>query len=147
LALHVRRIHHLTFKEVDFLATTRTQAPAPAKPARTVKSSTKAEPGRDETARSRTVYTVTVPFDQAVTAAAIAVKVPVAVARRVVPTRGGLPVYLGLGGLAVVGAVEWPLAAAAGVSFAALRRWGPLRPAPAAGEKSAAPHAAATTEG
>ena len=49
------------------------------------------------------------------------------VARRVAPMGHGLPVYLGLGGLAALGAVEWPLAAAAGVGFAALRRWGPLR--------------------
>jgi len=68
------------------------------------------------------------PLDQAVVGTAVgAVRTPVSVARRVAPVAHGLPVYLGLGGLAVVGLVEWPIAAAAGAGFAALRRWGPLR--------------------
>jgi len=68
------------------------------------------------------------PLDQAVVDTAVgAVRTPVSVARRVAPVAHGLPVYLGLGGLAVVGLVEWPIAAAAGAGFAALRRWGPLR--------------------
>jgi hypothetical protein len=94
--------------------------------------------------------TVTLPVEQVVAVANTMVKVPVSVARRVIPTGGGMPVYLGLGGLAMVGAVEWPLAAAAGLGFAALRRWGPLRPAPAkaddAAEKTAQPSEKAATE-
>jgi hypothetical protein len=58
---------------------------------------------------------------------ASAVLLPVAVARQVLP-QNSLPVYLGIGALAVAGAVEWPVAAAAGVGYAALRRWGPLKP-------------------
>ncbi|HWG27234.1 hypothetical protein [Actinospica sp.] len=77
------------------------------------------------------VYRLTVPVDRldqaAADTAAALVRTPVAVARRVAPMAHGLPVYLGLGGLAALGAVEWPVAAAAGVGFAALRRWGPLR--------------------
>jgi hypothetical protein len=49
---------------------------------------------------------------------------PLAVARRVLPDRE-LPVYLGVGALAAVGAVEWPVAVAAGLGYAALKRWGP----------------------
>ncbi|HWG26155.1 hypothetical protein [Actinospica sp.] len=77
------------------------------------------------------VYRISIPVDRldqaAADAAAALVRTPVTVARRVAPMGHGLPVYLGLGGLAVLGAVEWPVAAAAGVGFAALRRWGPLR--------------------
>lgn len=77
------------------------------------------------------VYRLTVPVDRldqaAADTAAALVRTPVTVARRVGPMAHGLPVYVGLGGLAVLGAVEWPVAAAAGVGFAALRRWGPLR--------------------
>jgi hypothetical protein len=75
--------------------------------------------------------TVTIPLDRLVSAATSSVTRPVRIARRLLPMKHGLPVYLGIGGLAVVGAVEWPVAAAAGAGFAALRRWGPesLRPA------------------
>lgn len=52
------------------------------------------------------------------------VLLPVAVARRVLPERE-LPVYLGVGALAVVGIVDWPVAVAAGLGYAALKRWGP----------------------
>ena len=55
-----------------------------------------------------------------------AMLLPLAVARRVLP-RQELPVYLGVGALAVVGAIEWPVAVGAGLGYAALRRWGPLR--------------------
>jgi hypothetical protein len=52
------------------------------------------------------------------------VLLPVSVARRVLPDRE-LPVYLGVGALAAVGVLEWPVAAAAGLGYAALKRWGP----------------------
>jgi hypothetical protein len=54
-----------------------------------------------------------------------AMLLPLAVARRVLP-RQELPVYLGVGALAVVGVIEWPVAVGAGLGYAALRRWGPL---------------------
>lgn len=53
---------------------------------------------------------------------------PFALARKVLPDRE-LPVYLGVGALAALGLIEWPIAAAAGLGYAALRRWGPRVPA------------------
>jgi hypothetical protein len=53
---------------------------------------------------------------------------PVAAGRRAITARNGLPVYIGLGVLAAVDVIEMPVAAAVGVGYAALRRWGPLRP-------------------
>ena len=101
------------------------------------------EPTRTQRTRVRKAYTVKVtvpPLDHAVVGTAVgAVRAPVTVARRVAPVAHGLPVYLGLGGLAAVGVVEWPIAAAAGAGFAALRRWGPLRSG--AGEHPNAEHA------
>jgi hypothetical protein len=66
------------------------------------------------------------------------VMLPVAAGRRVVTARSGLPVYAGLGVLAVADVIELPVAAAVGVGYAVLRRWGPLRPAGRApdGEKA-----------
>ncbi len=52
---------------------------------------------------------------------------PVTVAQRVLPDNG-FPVYLGLGALAVVGVIDWPIAAASGLGYAALVRW--RRPSP-----------------
>lgn len=51
-----------------------------------------------------------------------AVLFPVAVAQRVLPERD-LPVYLGAGALAVAGLIDWPVAVAAGLGYAALKRW------------------------
>ena len=76
--------------------------------------------------------TFTIPLDQAVTVATTVARIPLNVARKVAPSRvngmKGIPVYLGIGGLTAVGLVEWPVAAAAGAGYAALRRWGPLKP-------------------
>jgi hypothetical protein len=163
------RIHRLMSEEVDLLPTAHNASAAPASrvkstTARTARTKadkpdaaatpagTRAAATKPSSAGGYTV-TVTLPVEQVVAAANTMVRVPVNVARRVIPTGGGMPVYLGLGGLAVVGAVEWPLAAAAGLGFAALRRWGPLRPAPAKADtaddkagKSAPPSEKAATE-
>jgi hypothetical protein len=50
------------------------------------------------------------------TAAAVAAA-PVAVTRQVLAAKGGLPLYAGLGGLALVGIIDWPVAAAAGAGY------------------------------
>jgi hypothetical protein len=50
-------------------------------------------------------------------AAATAAMGSIAMARRVLPAKGGLPLYAGLGGLAVVGVIEWPVAVAAGAGY------------------------------
>lgn len=76
------------------------------------------EPGRS--------LTVNIPIERAIDVA----KQPVTAARRALSgTRGGLPVYVGLGVLAVADVIDPPLAAATGIGYAVLRRWGPLRPA------------------
>jgi hypothetical protein len=48
----------------------------------------------------------------------------------VADSRGGLPVYLGAGGMAVLGVLEWPLAVGVGAGYAVLRRWGSRLPEP-----------------
>ena len=59
------------------------------------------------------------------TAAAAAVA-PVAAARRVLAAKGGLPLYAGLGGLALVGIIDWPVALAAGTGYGLARFWASL---------------------
>jgi len=71
-------------------------------------------------------HTITIPLDPIANAALA----PLTLARRVLPAKGGLPVYAGIGALAALSVIEWPVAAAAGAGYAALRYWGPLRPAP-----------------
>ncbi|MEU6217838.1 hypothetical protein ABZ845_10005 [Streptomyces sp. NPDC047022] len=57
-----------------------------------------------------------------------AAAVPVTAARRALPAKDGLPLYAGLGALAVFGALEWPLAVGIGIGYAVLRRSGLLDP-------------------
>lgn len=57
---------------------------------------------------------------------------PVAVARDVLPAKGGLPLYIGLGALGAAEVIEWPVAIGIGVGYAVLRRSGPLAPPPRA---------------
>lgn len=51
---------------------------------------------------------------------------PLVMAQQMLPKRE-LPVYLGVGALATIGALDWPAAVAVGLGYAALRRWGPGR--------------------
>lgn len=90
-----------------------------------VQSSQKAE-------ESGNRYSVIIPLDAALVGVAVkAASVPVAAAKKVAQNRNGIPAYVAVGSLAVLGAVEWPVAAVGGLSLAALRRWGPLKPAQA----------------
>lgn len=58
---------------------------------------------------------------------------PVTVTRQALP-KHELPVYLGMAAAAAIGVIEWPVAAAAGLGYAALRRWRPSQiTAPATG--------------
>jgi hypothetical protein len=50
---------------------------------------------------------------------------PVRVARSVLPGQGDAVVYVAAGALGAAGVVEWPVAAAIGVGYGVLRRWGP----------------------
>jgi hypothetical protein len=51
---------------------------------------------------------------------------PLTVAQRVLPD-SPVPVALGAGALALVGLIEWPVAAAIGLGYVALRRWHPAQ--------------------
>jgi biotin transporter BioY len=53
-----------------------------------------------------------------------ALTAPLAVAQRVLPDNP-VPVVLGAGALALAGLIEWPVAAAIGLGYVALRRWHP----------------------
>lgn len=57
--------------------------------------------------------------------AAAAVVLPFTLARQLLPDNP-VPVALGAGALAAVGVIEWPVAAAVGLGYLALRRWTPL---------------------
>ncbi|MEV6291582.1 hypothetical protein ACWET9_38730 [Streptomyces sp. NPDC004059] len=71
--------------------------------------------------------TITLPaLGEAATRVVTAATVPVATARRLLPAKDGLPLYAGLGVLAVVGALEWPVAAGVGIGYAVLRSSGLL---------------------
>jgi hypothetical protein len=69
--------------------------------------------------------------------AATAMMTPIAIARRVLPAGGGLPVYAGLGGLALVGIVEWPVAVAAGAGYGLARLVRPSTGRPATAQRTA----------
>ena len=58
--------------------------------------------------------------------AAVAAAAPAAAARRVLATKGGLPLYAGLGGLALAGIIDWPVALAAGTGYGLARFWASL---------------------
>lgn len=94
-----------------------------------------AKPSPSDTGQARgpkSGPSVTIPLDSGIVDVAVkAVTLPVTTARKVARNKNGLPAYLAVGGLVVVGAVEWPVAAATGLGLAALRRWGPLKPEPA----------------
>jgi len=94
---------------------------------------TAAASGAEAAAPREHTLTVTVPLDRAIDVA----KAPVTTAGRVLSSMGGLPVYVGLGVLAVAEIIEWPVAVAAGAGYAVLRRWGPLRPASTSPAKQA----------
>lgn len=56
------------------------------------------------------------------TQAATAAMLPFTAARQLLPDNP-VPVALGAGALAVAGVIEWPVAAAIGLGYLALRRW------------------------
>ncbi|MFI1096411.1 hypothetical protein [Streptomyces sp. NPDC020917] len=74
--------------------------------------------------------TITIPIDSAANAVGKVVTLPVTAAQRILPAAGGLPLYMGLGALGIVGVLEWPVAAGIGVGYAVLRQGGPLNPHP-----------------
>ncbi|WP_194895294.1 hypothetical protein [Catenulispora pinisilvae] len=121
-------------------AETATPTPSAAEPAVTQSqttqpqtSKTEAEkpvqstPNPDETTHR---VSVTIPLDGAVVGVAVkAASLPLTAAKKVAQNKNGIPAYIAVGSLAVIGAVEWPVVAVGGLGLAALRRWGPLKPA------------------
>ncbi|MEU8725973.1 hypothetical protein ACFV27_05880 [Streptomyces antimycoticus] len=80
---------------------------------RTDTRKTSASPGKDRT------VTFTVP--RAAMATASVATMPIRTARRILPAKGGLPLYLGLGAMGLAGVLEWPIAVGVGVGYAVLR--------------------------
>lgn len=110
---------------VETTATTKTAATAKtaaSKPAQPAPAPDNAENGNR--------LTVVIPLDGALVGTAVkAATLPLTAAKKVAQKKNGFPAYAAVGGLAVLGAVEWPVAAAGGLGLAVLRRWGPLKPA------------------
>ena len=76
--------------------------------------------------------TLTVPsLGEAATRVIDAATMPVTTARRVLPAKGGLPLYAGLGALAVASVLEWPVAIGIGIGYAVLRSKGHVGQRPA----------------
>ncbi|WP_241838053.1 hypothetical protein [Streptomyces sp. CB03234] len=78
----------------------------------------------------RTVSFTVPSLDRVANGAANAALLPVAAARQVLPAKGGLPLYLGLGVLGAADVIEWPVAIGIGVGYAVLRRGGLMTGAP-----------------
>lgn len=86
----------------------------------------------DRTQHDHDRHTITIPLDNVAHAAQKAVTLPITAAQRILPAKGGLPLYAGLGALALAGALEWPVAAGIGIGYAVLRRGGAFSPPPPA---------------
>ncbi|MBS2537724.1 hypothetical protein KGQ20_33725 [Catenulispora sp. NF23] len=113
---------------------TSTPSPSVSEPAATQTQTSKTEaekpvrstPNADETTHR---VSVTIPLDGAVVGMAVkAATLPLTAAKKVAQNKNGIPAYVAVGSLAVIGAVEWPVVAVGGLGLAALRRWGPLKP-------------------
>ncbi|AJE39208.1 hypothetical protein CP978_03965 [Streptomyces nodosus] len=107
-----------------------TRAPkAPAAKAPVAKTSTATTPKKDSPATGHRTITIAVPpLAQAADLVVEVASLPMNTARRLLPAKGGLPLYAGLGALAVLGALEWPVAMGVGIGYAVLRHRGPLAP-------------------
>jgi hypothetical protein len=127
-----------TGKTTGTAAATRAGAEKPAQSAKAAqpsssKSAQSSQPAQPAPKADETGHRliVTIPLDGALVGTAVkAATLPLTAAKKVAQNKNGLPAYAAVGGLAVLGAVEWPVAAVGGLSLAALRRWGPLKPAP-----------------
>jgi len=73
------------------------------------------------TAAKNGARTVTFTVPRAAVATANVASMPIRTARRVLPAKGGLPLYLGLGAMGVAGVLEWPIAVGVGLGYAVLR--------------------------
>lgn len=91
---------------------------SPREPADAERPTSKGTESADKDAQRGLTVTIPQPVVDVVTA-------PFAIAGKVLPKQKGLPVYVGLGALAVAEAVTWPAAVGIGVAYASIRRWGP----------------------
>ncbi|MER5184454.1 hypothetical protein ABT009_40095 [Streptomyces sp. NPDC002896] len=101
-------------------------AKTPSRPASARKKAASPSNGRDEH-----TLTIDIPVGRAASAVAKVAAMPVTAVQRVLPAKGGLPLFLGLGTLGLVGVLEWPVAAGIGIGYAVLRQGGVFGPASA----------------
>jgi hypothetical protein len=97
---------------------------------RSAKAPAKPKAQASSKSQRRTITITVPPIDRVASGAANAVLLPLAVARQVIPAKGGLPLYVGLGVLGAADILEWPVAIGIGIGYAVLRRSGTLAPAP-----------------
>jgi hypothetical protein len=97
---------------------------------RSAKAPAKSKAPASSKGQRRTITITVPPIDRVASGAANAVLLPLAVARQVIPAKGGLPLYVGLGVLGATDILEWPVAIGIGIGYAVLRRSGTLAPAP-----------------
>lgn len=96
--------------------------------------------GSSNRASGQDGLTVTIPpAGKILSTSATAMLTPIAIARRVLPANGGLPLYAGLGGLALVGVIDWPVAVAAGAGYGLARLVSSGQAQPAQTQHTAAP--------
>jgi hypothetical protein len=76
----------------------------------------------DTAATGTTAPAGTTEHKDPLTEAATALALPFTLTRQLLPDNP-VPVALGVGALAVAGVIEWPVAAALGLGYLALRRW------------------------
>ena len=111
----------------------------PSRPASKLTEPSRATARSTSTAKkgdAQRAIVLTIPLERAASAAEKIVTMPFKTAQRVLPAKGGLPLYLGVGALGIVGILEWPVAAGIGIGYAVLRHGGLLDPAPGSRAKS-----------
>ncbi|MEU1799968.1 hypothetical protein [Streptomyces sp. NPDC019937] len=87
--------------------------------ATTSKTTETRKTGRNPARNGDRTITFTVP--RAAMATANAAAMPIRAARRVLPAKGGLPLYAGLGAMGIAGVLDWPIAVGVGLGYAVLR--------------------------
>ncbi|MFI0776738.1 hypothetical protein [Streptomyces sp. NPDC021212] len=87
--------------------------------ATTSKTTDTRKAGRSRAKNGDRTVTFTVP--RAAMATANVAAMPIKTARRVLPAKGGLPLYVGLGAMGIAGVLEWPIAVGVGLGYAVLR--------------------------
>jgi hypothetical protein len=138
---YFQTIHRRTDSRVDVRAVTSpTTSSKSGRPSKAKKADTKPPEGTETKREGGERYSITItvpPPDRLASGAMNAALLPVALARRILPAKHGLPLYAGLGLLGATDVIEWPVVVGIGVGYAVLRGSGVLAP----------PATAAKTEG